>query len=127
MSEDLQVRSIPAKGRGVVAGRRFTKDELIERDTVIVVPRQDWELVQQTVLSEYCFFWHDGDEDVAVALGHGSLLNHSYSPNALCVKHLRKKVIDFVALRDIERGEEVTINYHGDPDAQDPVGFEVKD
>ncbi len=127
MSEDLEVRALRAKGRGVIAGRRFVKDELIERDYVIVVPAEDWELVQQTVLSAYCFFWHDGADDVAFALGHGSLLNHSYSPNALCVKHLRRRVIDFVALRDIEPGEEITINYHGDPDAEDPVGFEVKD
>lgn len=127
MSDDLQVRSIRAKGRGVIAGRRFAKDELIERDSVIVVPPEDWALLQETVLSEYCFFWHDGAEDVAVALGHGSLLNHSYSPNAICVKQLRKRAIDFVALRDIERGEEITINYHGDPEAQDPVGFEVRD
>ena len=127
MNDDLHVKSIPAKGRGVIAGRPFSKDELIERDPVIVVPGDDWALLQETVISEYCFLWREGADDVAVALGHGSLLNHSYSPNAMSMKHVRKRVIDFVALRDIEEGEEITLNYHGDPESRHPLGFDVKD
>ncbi len=127
MNDALHVRSIPAKGRGVIAGRRFSKDELIEQDPVIVVPPEDWALLQETVISQFCFCWHEGVDDVAVALGHGSLLNHSYSPNAISVKHVRKRAIDFVALRDIEVGEEITLNYHGDPEARGPLSFDVKD
>ena len=127
MNEALHVRSIPAKGRGVIAGRRFSEGELIERDHVIVVPPEEWALVQETVISEFCFAWHERADDVAVALGYGSLLNHSYSPNAISVKHVRKRVIDFVALCDIEEGEEITLNYHGDPEARDPLSFDVKD
>jgi SET domain-containing protein len=119
--------ALRGKGRGVIAGRRFGKDELIERDPVIVIPPEEWVLLQETVLADYCFFWREGADDVAVALGHGSLLNHSYSPNAISVRHLRQRVIDFVALRDIEEGEEITLNYHGDPESQDPVSFDVKD
>ncbi len=127
MCDDLRVRSIPAKGRGIIAGRRFSEGELIERDPVIVVPAEDWALVQDTVISEFCFAWHDRSDDVAVALGHCSLLNHSYSPNAISVKHVRKRVIDFVALCDIEEGEEITLNYHGDPESREPLSFDVRD
>ena len=61
---------------------------------------------------------------VAVALGYGSLYNHSYTPNAhyVDVDQCRKR---FVALRDIEAGEEITINYNAVPDDRSDVGFEV--
>ena len=31
----------------------------------------------------------------------------------------------FTALRDIAAGEEITVNYNGEPDDETPVGFEV--
>jgi len=32
----------------------------------------------------------------------------------------------FVALRDIEAGEEITVNYNGRPSGRAKVGFEVR-
>jgi SET domain-containing protein len=61
-----------------------------------------------------------------VALGYGSLYNHSYSPNAryLDVGRMTKA---FISLRDIAPGEEITINYNADPHDMADVGFEVAD
>ena len=61
---------------------------------------------------------------MAVALGYGSLYNHSYQPNARYddVGRLTKV---FSALRDIEPGEEITVNYNGKPGDRGPVGFDV--
>ncbi len=123
----LVVARIPGKGRGLIAGRRFVKDQVVMRNPVLLIPRGDWELLQETVLMDYCFIWHDEPEDGAVALGLGSLLNHSYSPNVISQKRLRERVIEFIALHDIEEGEEVTLNYHGDPDSTEPLHFKVKD
>ena len=39
---------------------------------------------------------------------------------------LEAGTIRFVALRDIEAGEEVTTNYNGNPDSQEPVWFDVQ-
>lgn len=122
----LVVVTIPGKGRGVRAGRRIVEGELLERDPVIVIPRDDWSLVQETVVGHYCFEWREGSGDVAVAMGRASFLNHSYFPNAFSRKRLREKTIEFIALRDIERGEEVTLNYNGEPDSREPMDFEVK-
>jgi SET domain-containing protein len=33
--------------------------------------------------------------------------------------------MEFLALRDIEEDEEITINYNGEPEDGDPVGFRV--
>jgi SET domain-containing protein len=31
--------------------------------------------------------------------------------------------MQYKALRDIEAGEEITVNYNGDPDSREPVEF----
>jgi SET domain-containing protein len=73
-------------------------------------------------LGNYVFVWEDNK--FAVALGYGSLYNHSYEPNA---KYIRKKdKILFQAIKDIKSGEEITINYNGNPKSQDKVWFDVK-
>ncbi len=127
MAAHLRVVPIAGKGRGVLAGRRFTEGEVIDEAPVVVVPSTEWPLVEQTTLSQYCFTWDEDTEEAAVALGHGSFVNHSYSPNAYCVLREEGPVMEFVALRDIEEGEEITINYTGEPEGRDPVGFEVVD
>ena len=122
----LRVRTIRGKGRGIIAGRRFAEGEVIERNPVIVIPDHEWALVGESVLSAFCFSWGNGAEDTAIALGHGSLLNHSYQPNVFAQLRIRQRQIEFVALRDIEEGEEITLNYNGDPDNTDEVGFPVR-
>lgn len=112
----------------MVATRRLLKDELIERAPVVVIPDDEWSIVETGVLSSFCFQWDGGDEgSAAIALGHSSMCNHSYAPNAYARSRTAAKAIDFIALRDIEEGEEVTINYNGDPDEEAPMSFTVRD
>jgi uncharacterized protein len=52
-----------------------------------------------------------------IALGFGSIYNHSYSPNATYKKFIPKQTLKFIALKNIRRGEEITVNYnYGNPD-----------
>lgn len=127
MEPALRIESIAGKGRGVVAGRSFFADEVLERAPVLVIPAAEWELAGATIISRYSFRWRERADDSALALGHCSLLNHSYSPNAWACSHIRERVIEFIALCDIAQGEEITINYHGEPDAVGPVGFRVRE
>ena len=122
----LKVVGVRGKGRGVVAGRRFSAGEVVDEAPVVVVPAREWPMLQGTVLSRYCFEWDESTGSVAVALGRASLFNHSYTPNVATEKHVRRRFIVFTARRDIEAGEELTIHYNADPDNRDPVGFEVK-
>ena len=121
----LRIVTIRGKGRGVVAARRIAEGELVERSPVLVIPAEDWRLVQDTIISKFCFSWRDGTDETALALGYASLLNHSYAPNVYCHRRIRQRVLEFVALRDIEEGEEITLNYNGDPDSREPVDFRV--
>jgi SET domain-containing protein len=123
-SDKVEVRRAGRKGRGVFARRPIRKGEVIERTPVLVLPageaegRDSWE-----GLSAYCFEWGRGTW--AMALGYGSLYNHSYSPNARYDDEEAGRAKVFTALRDIRPGEEVTVNYNGDPADRTPVGFEV--
>ena len=73
-------------------------------------------------LNKYFYIWNRNA--VAVSLGYGSLYNHSYRPNARYVD-LAGRTKLFTAIRDIAAGEEITVNYNGEPEDETPVGFEV--
>jgi hypothetical protein len=123
--DPLRIVRVPGKGRGIRAGRPFVEEEVVDVAPVVVVPRPEWDLIEQTDLGRFCFVWDDDKGSVAVALGRCSLFNHSYTPNVRAEKNFRSKVMRFYALRDIEPGEELTINYNGDLNSRDPVGFDV--
>ena len=65
-----------------------------------------------TGFGPYVFEWGEGK--VALALGFGSLYNHSYRPNAR-YNDVGPQAKAFQALRDIAVGEEITVNYNGEP------------
>jgi SET domain-containing protein len=121
----IEVRRNGKKGRGVFARERISKGSVFERAPVIVIPAVEIdENPYDTVLTRYCFQW--GRNSVALVLGYGSLYNHSYRPNAY-YRDLRSRVKEFVALVDIEPGEEITINYNGSPHDGSDVGFPTVD
>jgi SET domain-containing protein len=42
----------------------------------------------------------------------GTLYNHSYQPNAQFIRDYPRRLMNFVAVRPITPGEEITINYN---------------
>jgi hypothetical protein len=109
----------------VFAGRDFREGELIESAPVIVIPAAQWPLLEHTVLHDYMYAYGPTLDDMAIALGFGSLYNHSYEPNARYVRRTGEGLLEFIAIRPIRRGEEITINYNGSPDEHSPVWFSV--
>jgi SET domain-containing protein len=119
----IKVKKASQKGRGVFAVKHISKDEEIERVPVLVLPAADiFGYTRTSKLADYVFEW-DKDE-MALALGYGSLYNHSFRPNAQYWRKGKDTQI-YVALRDIEPGEEITINYNRDLDNLEDVGFDV--
>jgi uncharacterized protein len=112
-------------GRGIFATRPIQKGELIHEAPVIVSPSKEYKYLKKTIMMEYVFWWGEDYEDCALALGYGSLFNHSYTPNALYKLNLKNKTVDFFAHKDIKVGEEILINYNGDPDDDEPMWFDV--
>ena len=116
----LVVKRVRGKGRGVFAMNPIAKRSLIECAPILVLKNDDC----GGLIDRYTFDWNDGT--CALALGFGSLYNHSYTPNARYWMYERRRVIEFVAIRDIEEGEEITINYGGDPSARWKYDFDVR-
>lgn len=123
----VEVRETGSRGRGVFAVTAIPAGTLIESADVIPVVHEEMRAIQDCILAEYYFRWGDEGRDGALALGYGSLYNHSYTPNARYVKHFDRLTIDFIALRDIAAGEEIRMNYNGQPDSRQKLWFEVVD
>jgi SET domain-containing protein len=122
-SDAVEVRQAEGKGRGVFALRPIRKGEEIERVPVLVMGADEYARgVDQTLLAGYVFAWGEGQ--IALALGYGSLYNHSYKPNAK-YEDEEEQAKRFVALRDIKAGEEVTVNYNGSPTGRAKMWFDV--
>ena len=107
-------RSIPGKGRGVIALRGCPAGTELERSPVIVVPDSD--LLKRpsppTVLDQYLLYWSD-EPGCEHAMGGGLLMfyNHSDHPNVEFRSGPDPETISVVALRDIAAGEELVYDY----------------
>ncbi|HYR88662.1 MAG TPA: SET domain-containing protein [Terriglobia bacterium] len=125
-SRSVSVGATRSRGRGMFAIRKIPKGETIERAPVIVIPAKQWPRVQSSILSDYAFDWGEHDEHAVIALGYVSIYNHSYRPNAQLVQLPVELMMEVVAIKDVEPGAEITINYNGDPAGRDPLWFTRK-
>ena len=103
---------IPNSGRGVYAKKSISKGEVIENCPIINVSENDAAILTESILATYFFYFGKKKEQLAVALGFGSIYNHSHRPNAKYKINPLKKTIDFIALKDIKRDDEIMINYN---------------
>ncbi len=118
------VSNVKNKGRGVLSRRKIKKGEIIEINEVLVLPRDQYKHLEKIDLVNYCFDWGSGR--VALAMGPISFLNHSYLPNAYYEPADKKTKIRIVAIKNIKKGEEITVNYGGDPQSNKELWFDVK-
>jgi SET domain-containing protein len=118
-SEVLEVRQSPGKGRGVFAKVDIPKGAVFERVPLLVVETDE---LEGSELMDYVFVW--SKKTVAIALGYGSLYNHSYKPNARYYDGPGRTKV-FMAVRTIRAGEEILVNYNGDPKGREKVEFDV--
>jgi SET domain-containing protein len=122
-TDRLAVGPSPIHGTGVFARRAFEPGELLECCPVIVCPAGEEAMLEQTSLRGLYFHWDD--EAVAVALGFGSLYNHAWGSNARYEPDVEASVIRIVCVRPIAAGDEVTVNYTGDPDGVGELWFDA--
>ena len=110
----VSYQNVPGKGRGVIAMHDIARGELVERSPVIPIAHGDSE---KPGLSDYAFAWgedvpgFEAGKECAIALGYISLYNHSTSSNVRLERHYADNEMSIHALRDIEAGEELTIDY----------------
>ncbi len=100
-----KIKIDPIKGRGVYAEELIKKGELIEVCELLFIPRE--EAIDS--LDPYVFGYNRSH--LALALGNGSLYNHTNRPNAICYFEFKEKHLVFEAKKEIQPGEEIFINY----------------
>jgi SET domain-containing protein len=93
-------------GRGVIATAEIASGETIEVCPILELAEGD----ASGLLEDYTVALGDGSAGTALLLGYGSLYNHSDEPNAEYIA-TSEDAYSFVALRDIDAGEQVTISY----------------
>jgi SET domain-containing protein len=118
---------IPNAGRGVFAKRDIKKSEVIEKSPIIEVSPHDMANINGSILLTYFFYYGKNKNQSAIALGFGSIYNHSYKPNISYKIYSKEGFIEFIALRDINKGDELTFNYQGGSkqNGKKPLWFEV--
>lgn len=99
------VRPSKLGGYGVFAGRSYQKGEEVDRAVALVVD------ADAGGLENYTF--EIDERKCHLVLGNGSIFNHSEQEN-LEYFLATKRIFSFVATRDVQEGEELTINYGED-------------
>ena len=112
---DLYIKDAPETGRGVHTAAAIPAGSIIELAPVILLSADDRKAIHATYLHDYYYQW--AGDGAAIALGYGSLYNHSDRANAEFELDYEQELIRFTALRDIRPGEEITTDYRvGDPE-----------
>lgn len=85
--------------------RRFREGEIVETCPTVTLDDGD----VQGVVRDYVFSARQAGK-LLLVLGYGMLYNHAAEPN-LFHRSAGRLLIEFVALRDIDAGEELTHDY----------------
>jgi len=107
----LYIASTLDKGRGIFAGIKFDIGDMIEICPVLILSENERSIIHKTSLHNYYFVWGDNEKKAAIALGYGSLYNHSSDPNAQFTPSYEEGVIYIESLKKIEIGDEILFNY----------------
>lgn len=118
----LYVRLSPIHGRGVFTAVDRPAGAVLEVSPVLVVPAAELPALRQTRLYGYYYQWPGGA--AALALGYGSLYNHSYRAVARFELDVPRRLVVFTAVVPLHRDQEITINYNGDPEDGTAVWFD---
>jgi SET domain-containing protein len=122
-SDQIEMRWTNGKGRGVFACKEIKKGSIIEVVPVITMPAAEVHAWNSNFgLYDYVFRWDE--RTMAIALGYGSLYNHSFLPNAKFSVGTGLTII-FNAIRRIRAGDEITINYNGPSSSRAGMDFAV--
>jgi SET domain-containing protein len=121
----LYIQKTVNKGNGVFTNESIVEGTIIEISPVVVMSLQNKALLDQTLLHDYIFEWGNEKDKCAMALGYVPVYNHSYTSNCEYFMDYDDDVIFVKTVREINPGDELTINYNGDWDDAKKVWFDV--
>jgi uncharacterized protein len=123
MRYKIEVKRISSqKGKGVFAMKSFKPGDLIEKAPVLKLTPTERKQVEKTEMLRYVYPWRS-TRSAAVVWGYGSIYNHSYEPNADWKQNFRDNTMVYKAIKPIKKGEEILVNYNGEPDDKTPIDW----
>ena len=107
----IVLKESPTHGLGVFSSKKISKGEIIEECPFLAFPQSKNEKVP--VFSNYTFCFPRGEiwTKNALVMGYGSYYNHSETPNVEWFTKNELGLFVFVAIDDVEEGQELFINY----------------
>lgn len=102
----IEIKNTKDKGRGIFASTLIREGELISKSPCI--PISIFDMTPDSKLWKYVFNYTNKIK--LLSLDYTSLMNHDENPN-VGYQVISQTEIEFVALKDISEGEELTINY----------------
>jgi SET domain-containing protein len=131
MYDMMEVKYISeSKGRGVFAKKNIKEGTIIDVAHIVLIPNNHYDVIQDTVLYDYIFAWDDpkyeGEYQCAIALSISQFINHSYNPNVKYIYEYENQTIEFIAIKDLQTGDELLVNYNGLVNDKSPMWFEVE-
>ena len=121
---DIYVAASDISGRGVFCASDIPKGSLIEICPVLRLTALDVVRIKSTTIYDYYFEWGENFDEGGLAMGYGSIYNHSIHPNARYLADYEHDELKIIAIKDISAGTEITFNYNGDPEEKGKVWFE---
>ncbi len=115
-----------SRGRSVFTSEDIVQGSIIEICPVIIISPEETQVIHKTQLHDYYFIWDMETGSSAIALGYGSLYNHSESPNVEFELDKSNQTIRFLALRNIQAGDELTADYIAAKDEGVTLWFDPK-
>ena len=108
----IEIKTSPGKGLGCFAVEDIYEGEIIEECHVLDIPPESIDHNNNLFL-DYRFDYPAGGDAThqVIPFGYGCIYNHSDDPNIFWRQHPRYKAFQFVAKRDIFKGEELCSFY----------------
>ncbi|KAJ9476404.1 SET domain-containing protein [Pseudozyma hubeiensis] len=112
----LVIKDSPTgSGRGIYATQCIASETVVEISPVLLFPPAEYrDYGSKTQLDGYTFIWKRTGKDTAImalALGLGSLFNHSARPNVKWTLDDKTHSIRYETVRRVDEGEELVISY----------------
>ena len=110
-------------GLGVFTSETIGANIIIEVSPVLIMSGEERKLLDQTALHDYIFEWGDRKKQCCMALGYVPIYNHSFDSNCEYEMEFDEDFIRITAIKDIQKGEELFINYNGTYNNSSPLWF----
>jgi SET domain-containing protein len=113
------------RGRGVFVSESLSIGDLIEICPIIKIPTGQLKFIDCTEAYNYYFIWEESGYEACIALGYGSLYNHSLNPNAMVIMDYTDDTIKIECIQEVQPGTEILIDYR-DGDLNLDLWFEAR-